>query len=125
MLGRFGAVEQRRHRGQELVGDRAAEAAVRELDDVVVGAVRDAAAPESGAVDAERAELVDDHRDPPAAAVREHVADEARLAGAEKAADDRRGNAGRAAHPGILPVTAARRLAARRDGSTAPVGEAA
>src|SRR5262249_22225180 len=40
------------------------------------------------AVDADVAELVDQHGEPAAAGVRQHVADQRRLAGAEKAGDD-------------------------------------
>ena len=48
---------------------------------------------EDFAVDADVAELVDDDGEPAALRVREHVADQRRLAGAEEAGDDGAGNA--------------------------------
>src|SRR5260370_31064112 len=81
---------ERRH---ELVRDRAAQAAVGELDDVVLRAGRVAASFEDLAVDADVAELVDDDREPPAPGILQHVADQRRLAGAEKAGDDGAGYA--------------------------------
>ena len=47
-----------------------------------------AAALHDFAIDADIAELVDDEREPPALGIREEVADERRLAGAEEAGDD-------------------------------------
>ena len=46
------------------------------------------------AVDADVAEFVDDEREPPAAGIGEDVADQRRLAGAEKAGDDGDGGLG-------------------------------
>ena len=80
-------------RRQEIVGDRAAEAAIRQLDDVVVAAGRVAAAEQQLAVDAELAELVDDDRQAVAGGGGDQMAHQAGLAGAEKAGDDRRGDA--------------------------------
>ena len=77
---------QRRH---EFVGHGAAQAAVGKLDDVLLGARGVAAAFEDLAVDADVAELVDDHRQAAPAGVGQHVADQRRLPGAEKAGDDR------------------------------------
>jgi len=88
-LARKNGVE-RRH---ELVGDGAAEAAVGELDNVLLRAGDVAAALEQLAVDADVAELVDDHREPAARHIGEHVADERGLAGAEEAGDDGAGHA--------------------------------
>ena len=81
---------ERRH---EFVGDRAAQAAIGEFDDVLLGAGVIAAAFEDFAVDADVAELVDDDGEPAALRVRQHVADQRRFAGAEKAGDDGAGNA--------------------------------
>ncbi len=81
---------ERRH---EFVGDRAAQAAVGEFDDVLLRAGGVAAAFEDFAVDADVAELVDDDGEAAALRVGEHVADQRRLAGAEKAGDDGAGNA--------------------------------
>ena len=88
-IARENSVE-RRH---ELVGDGAAEAAIRQFDDVLLRARLVAAALEDFAVDADIAEFVDDHRKPPSAGIGEHVADQRRLAGAEKAGHHRAGHA--------------------------------
>ena len=88
-IARQNGVE-RRH---ELVGDRAAQAAVGQLDDVFLRAGGVAAAFEDFAVDADIAELVDDDGKAAALRVGDHVADERRLAGAEKAGDDGAGDA--------------------------------
>jgi hypothetical protein len=61
---------------------RAAEAAVVELDELL-------AARDRLAVDADRAELVDDDRDAEAVLLMEEVVQQRRLAAAEEAADDR------------------------------------
>ena len=81
---------ERRH---ELVGDGAAETAIGELDDVVLGAGGVAAAFQDLAVDTDIAKLVDDDREPAPVGVLEHVADQRRLARAEKAGDDGAGDA--------------------------------
>ena len=88
-LARENGVE-RRH---ELVGDRAAQAAVGELDDVLLRAGGVAAALEDLAVDADVAEFVDDDGEPAALRIREHVADQRGLSRAEKAGDDGAGHA--------------------------------
>ena len=62
VLGRQRPVEQLLHGRQEVVGDGAADAAVGQFDDVVVRAAFDAAAAQDLPVDADVAELVDDHR---------------------------------------------------------------
>ena len=72
------------HGRHEVVGHGAADAAVRQLDDVVLGAGRIAAAEQQLAVDADVAELVDDQRDPPAIVLPQQIADQAGLAGAQK-----------------------------------------
>ena len=91
-------VEQALQRRHEIVGDGAADAAVGQLDDAVLRAALDAAALQDLAVDADIAELVDDHGEPAPAGILQHVADQRRLAGAEKAGDDRAGHLGDAAH---------------------------
>ena len=88
-LARQDGVE-RRH---EFVGDGAAQAAVGQFDDVLLGAGGVAAAFENFAVDADIAELVDDDGEAAALRIGEHVANERGLAGAEKAGDDGAGNA--------------------------------
>ena len=62
VLGRRIARQQRFQRRHEILGDGAAEAAVRQLDDVFLGAALDAARAQDRAVDADVAELVDDQR---------------------------------------------------------------
>src|SRR5690606_8004756 len=94
VVGRLGPVQQSGDRRQEVVGDGAADAAVGQLDDVVVGAALVAAAADQLAVDAEVAELVDDEGEPAAAGILAHVPDQAGLAGPEEAGDDGRGNLG-------------------------------
>ena len=95
MWSTFGSQRQdlveRRH---EVVGHGAADAAIGQLDDVLLRAGLDAAALQDLAVDADVAELVDDDGEPPAAGVFQEVADQRRLAGAEEAGDDGAGNAG-------------------------------
>ncbi len=93
------ARQQRLHRRQEFVGDRAADAAVGEFDDRIRPAVRVAAIAEQAAVEAHVAEFIDDDRDAAAPRTGDQVADQRRLAGAEKAGDDGRGDAG-LAHAG-------------------------
>ncbi len=82
-----GALEKPRQSRQKILGDGAADAAVRELDDLVVGAGV-AAGEQQLAVDAELAELVDEEADAAARRVGEKMAHEARLAGAQKPRDD-------------------------------------
>src|SRR5690606_4033721 len=93
MVGPVGPVEQLAQRRHEIGGDGAADAAVGELDHVVGAAAVVAAAEQHLAIDAELAELVDDERDAPPARMAEQMADERGLARAEKAGDDRNGNA--------------------------------
>ena len=96
-LGQNGV--ERRH---EFVGDGAAQAAIGELDDVLLRAGGIAAAFEDFAVDADIAELVDDDGEPAAVGIGQHVADQRRLAGAEKAGDDGAGDAReRAGHSSV------------------------
>jgi hypothetical protein len=88
MLGRLGEAEQAVQRRHEVVGHRAAQAAIGQLDDAVLRAVLDAAPFEDLAVDADIAELVDDHGKTPPAGVLQHMADQGRLPRAEEAGDD-------------------------------------
>ncbi len=81
---------ERRH---EFVGHRAAQAAIGQFDDVVFWAGGVAAAFENFAIDADVAEFVDDDGEAAALRIGEHVADQRRLAGAEKAGDDGAGHA--------------------------------
>ena len=92
MVGRQRPVEQRLDGRQEVVGDGAAQAAIGQLDDVVVAARRVAAAEQQFAVDAEFAELVDDDREAMSGGGGEQVPHQAGFAGAQEAGDDRRGD---------------------------------
>ncbi len=96
--GGFGPVEKFRERRHEIVRDRAADAAVRQFDDVVLGAAADAAALDERAVEADIAELVDQHRQTPALGVLEEVAHERGFAGAEEAGHDGAGDLGEVGH---------------------------
>ncbi len=85
-------IEQRLHGRQEVLGDGAAQAAIRQLDDVLLIAALDAAGAQHLAIDAERAELVDDDRDAPAARMRQQMPHQRGLAGAQETSDDRCGD---------------------------------
>jgi len=67
VIGRLGTIEQTLEGRQKIVGDGAADAAIGELDDVVVLAALYPAAEQQLAVDAELAEFVDDERETPPA----------------------------------------------------------
>ena len=95
------ASEQRRDRGHEIIGHRAADAAIGKLDDRVFRTGRVRAALDEIAVDADVAEFVDDEREPPSAGIGHEMADQRRLAGAEKAGDDGDGRLGE--HAGADP----------------------
>ena len=107
------AREQSRHGRDEIVGDGAADAAVGEFDDRLARAGVVGAALQKLAVDADVAEFVDDQREPAAAGVGEDVADEGRLAGAEKAGDD--GDGGLGEHAQGLSGGSGKRRRARDD----------
>ena len=92
MIGRLGPRQQGLDGGQKIVGDGAANAAVGELDDVVLAAGVVTARREHLAVDTDVAELVDHQRQAPAVGVFDKVADQAGLAGAEKAGHHGGGN---------------------------------
>ena len=87
VVGRKVAVEEGLDGGEEVVRHRAADAAVRELEDVFLLAALDPAPFHDLRVDPDVAELVDDEGEAPAVRVGEEVADEARLARAEEAGD--------------------------------------
>ncbi len=89
MLGRRRAVEQPAEGRQEVVGDGAAQAAIRQFDDVAGTAGGVAAAEQQLAVDPQLAEFVDQDGEPPPLRPGQEVAHQARLAGAEKAGDYR------------------------------------
>lgn len=84
------ALEQLGHGRDEIIGNRAADAAIGKLNDIVFRAGFCAAALQHVAVDAEIAELVDDERNALAIGVLQQIADHRRLAGTEEAGDDGR-----------------------------------
>ncbi len=102
VVGRFGPVEQRGDRRQEVVGDGAADATVGQLDDIVGLAAGNGAALDDAAIDAQVAELVDDQRDPAPVGTFQQVADHARLSGAQEPGHDGRGNAFHGVSPFIV-----------------------
>ena len=103
VLGRDGAVDQRLHGRDEILGHGAAQAAIGELDDILLRAALDAAAAQRLAVDADAAELIDDDGEPQPVGVLQQMADQRRFPGAEEAGDDGGGDAGeRRSFGGIL-----------------------
>ena len=88
MLRGVVAVEQGFHGRDEIVGNRAAQAAVGQLHDVIIRAAFDAAAAQDFTIDPDVAELVDDQRDTAAASVLQPMPDQAGFAGPEKPGDD-------------------------------------
>ena len=92
MLGRIVPVEQGFHSRDKVVGNRAAQAAVGQLHDVIVAAAFDPAAAQDLTVHAHVAKLVDDQRNATAAGVLQPMADEAGFASAQKAGHDGNGN---------------------------------
>ena len=134
VLGRIGEAEQALERGDEVVGDGAADAAVGEFDDAILGAGLDAAALEDFAVDADVAELVDDDGQAAPLGILQDVAHERRLAGAEKPRDDAARNLGDVGHGvsgsgctnprgGTRAMTPLRNGCGRSDQGTMPLGE--
>src|SRR5690348_6093088 len=92
MLRRRRAGQDRGYGWQELVGHRAADAAVGKLDHILLSASRNPAAADYRSINAEIAELVDQKRQPTAAAMLQQVPDQAGLAGAQKARDNGSGD---------------------------------
>ena len=132
------AGEQAHDRGREIVGDRAADAAVGKLDDRVFRASRVRATLDEIAINPDVAEFVDDERKAPPAGVGQKMADQRGLAGAEKAGDDGDGRLGE--HPGshlsnsvvsagasggVRETTPLRKASGRSRQGTIPTGEAA
>ena len=92
VIRRGPARQQRFESRHEIVGDGAAKATVRQLDDIFFRAALDAARAQDGAVHADVAELIDDERQAPALRVFERMTDQRRLSGTEKSGDDRDGH---------------------------------
>ena len=106
VLRRLGTGEQRLEGRNEIVRHRAADAAVRQLDDGVLCATLDAAGGQERLVEADITELVDQDGEAPALRVLDHVADQRRLAGAEEARDDGAGDLGDNRHSAASRVPA-------------------
>src|SRR5262249_19881268 len=96
------------------VRNRAAKAAIGQLDDIFLEAACNPAGLQDRAIDAKIAELVDDEREPPPIGIFERVPDQRRLACAKKAGDDRDGHFG-LHHETVLPSSG---LAADASGGT-------
>ena len=85
MCSTSGAGEDGVERGDKVVGDGAAETAVRKLDDVLFRAGFVAAAFQDFAVDTDVTELVDDDSKSPSLRMGQNMADQRRFSRAEKA----------------------------------------
>ena len=79
--GRIGTVAQQRQLADEVAGDAAADAAVRQADHLPLARLHELG------IDVDRAEVVDEHGEPPVAGVAQQRVEQRRLARAEKAAD--------------------------------------
>ncbi len=88
VVGRLRPRQQRRDGRHEVVGDGAAQAAIGEFDDGVLGAIGVGAAFQDIAVDAEVAEFVDQDRQPAALRILHQVTNQRGLSRAEEAGDD-------------------------------------
>mmetsp|Transcript_25467 Transcript_25467/g.81464 ORF Transcript_25467/g.81464 Transcript_25467/m.81464 type:complete len:623 (+) Transcript_25467:165-2033(+) len=111
---------ERGERGEQVLAQRAADAAVRELDHLLL-LLENASLPHQLGVDVDRGHIVDHHRDAVALAVVEHVVEQRRLAGSEEAGQDRHGQ--RAALSASLARQARlehRRVWVDREGEVAP-----
>ncbi len=84
VFGLLGTRHHLRHRGDQIVADVAADAAVGEIDDVPLAFDAD----HEFGVDVDRAEVVHQDRDPQAVIARQNAIQQRRLAGAEKAGQD-------------------------------------
>ena len=131
VLRRRVAVDQRLHGGDEILGDGAAQTAIGQLDDILLGAAFDAAASQHLTIDADAAELIDDDGEPLAPRRLEQMAEKRGFSCAEKAGDDGRGDAGSVGHSaaslagskvaGKRAITLVCKDAGRPEGSTTPV----
>src|SRR5690606_16320835 len=80
-------------RGDEVIGHRAADAAIGEFDDILLRAGFDGTALEDVAIHSDIAELVDNERKALVLDILEDVADQRGLAGTQETGDDGTGNA--------------------------------
>ncbi len=85
-------------RGQEIVGDGAADAAIGEFDDSFLAAGKIATAIQHFRIDADIAKFVDDEGEAAAVGIFHEVANKGRLPRAKKAGDDRCRDFGKTVH---------------------------
>ena len=102
------------HRVDQPSGERAADTAVRKLHDPGVGAF------DQTPVDVEGAEVIHQHREASVLRLRQHIVQEARLAGAKKAADDCERHLLRHAGPSVIPAASRRHGIRRRKSCRQP-----
>ncbi len=72
----------------EIIGNRAADAAIRKLDNIVLGAGFRAAPFQDFAINPEITKFVDNQRDPLALRVLQHMPDQRGFSGTKKPGDD-------------------------------------
>ena len=98
MVGPSRQAQQPLDGGREIVGHRAADAAIGEFDDILFGTGFIAAGAQNVAIHAHVAEFVDDQREAPPPGVLQQMADHGGLARAQKPRDDGDGNFGEIGH---------------------------
>jgi hypothetical protein len=77
---------ERRERREQVLAQRAADAAIRELDHLLL-LLQHPSTPHKFSVDVHRRHVVDDYRDAAALAIVQHVVEQSRFAGAKKAGE--------------------------------------
>ena len=133
VIGPHLARQQRLDGRDEVVGHRAADAAIGQLDDVLLRTIGVGAGFQDLAVDAVAAELVDQHGELLAAGIRHQMPDQRGLAGAEKAGDHGDGDFRERTHSaasdrdkgGIRASDCLRKISGRARQGTRPSGAAA
>ena len=98
MIGPLGQGQQRFDRGNEIFRHGAADATVRQFDDVFHGAIVIGARFQDVAIHPDCAKLIDQHRQALALRVLHQMPDQRGFARAQKACDDRNGNFGKIGH---------------------------
>ena len=88
MIGPVRTGKQGLHRRQEIIGNRAADAAIGKLDNILLGAVLVATGFQNIAIDPQIAEFIDDKGKFPPTRRLQQMANKARLTGTKKAGDD-------------------------------------
>ncbi|KAG5721817.1 hypothetical protein E4T56_gene9134, partial [Termitomyces sp. T112] len=79
-------------RGNEIIGHRAADAAIGQFDDIFRRAIRYGAGLQNIAIHPQRAEFIDHHGQPAPPGMADQMADQRGLSGAKKAGDDGNGH---------------------------------